>query len=399
MNKVFKIIALSLLSFVSFTGSIICGLYSGVYLKRESSEGVKYLIDNECEKQDCGNAIFASVSFDNTEENRNKIIDHKNKFNEVLNNQLSLAEFNCEINISNKLNISNINIVETEYYSTNYDSMHIYSHYTWYYYNEDINNVYISSTLEKKIRTELKISDIKGLDILINVNNIQKELKIGGAYYSNFYPTIKGLGSRGDGIVSSLGETIFIHPEIINEFNPSKAVAMFSLSSSNNGKKYIDLKKTCIANKFEFDFYKNPLENSTLINDIKTIENYFSSSKRTSVSIVLVFGVFATLFVFLFAFSLLLNIVDMKSLGHIRENIITFALLIFILLITFGSLLIFMKKSFLVSEIVKIPFLNVASIIFILISTLIAICFLSIRQRHVLSILLSEKEVNSEFDY
>ena len=398
MNKILKIVIFSVLSLATFCGSIFCGLYSGVYLKKESSEGIKYLIDKECEKQDCGNAIFASVSFDYSEDNLKKIDNSKQNFNEVLNNQLSLAEYNCTIDISGST-FSEISIMETEYYSESYDSMHIYSHYSWYYFNEDINNVYVSSTFENKIKSELKVKDIKGLEITIKVNGAEKVLSIGGAYYSNFYPSITGLGARGDGVVASFGEMIFVHPEVITEFKPSKGIAMFSSGSSNNGRKYIDLKKETNLNGFEFEFYKQPLADSTLVDDIKIIENYFSSGKRIFASIALVFGALSLTVSFVFVFSILIKTIDLKSLGIIKETIFTFGLILSPLLISFITLFVFKKKTFFVSEVVKIPFLSTISIIFILISTLVPVLYLAIKQKHIIRKLFAEKEGNSEFDY
>lgn len=397
-SKKRKIIVISILTFFSFLSSLICAVFGGVYLHNNPDETISYLFKKECEKQECGSMVFSSIQFENNETNINTINSMKSDFDESLHNQISLAEFNGSIS-NESFELNNVAIVSTDYYDENYDTMHIYSDTKWTAFNESDSAVYITSVLEKQIRSSLRIPSAIGLTINVSANGVTKNLTIKGTFLTDIYPRVKNEGCRGDGLINALGETILVHKNIILDFNPSKAIVMFSSNSSNNGKKYNSLNNSLKETSFQFVKNINPLRDSTLSQDLEASEVYFNTSKNIVAIILFITGTIiftACLSVFLIS---LFRIIKPKNISYKQNAFLTSIIGIGTLLVGALILLVLKGKAFSVTKGVRIQMVNSFSLLLCLIPILTSVIILLIFERKIILFLFKERENNSEFDY
>ena len=393
-----KTIVFASLSILLFSGSLVCSIFCGANFQNNPSNAIKLLIDSECKKVECGEAIFSEVQYINNKETITKINSFKNKFDSPLYNQLSKAEFNAEISAINYFS-SGISIIETKAYDMYYDTLHVYSDTGWIHFDENLDNVYISTTLEKSIINGTGIKSAVGQPIVISVNDVTLSLRIGGTVSTEFYPKIKGRGPRADGIKNAIGETIYMHEETLLKFLPTKAIAMFSSDSPVNGEKYINLKDFANINHFQFEFNLNPLEGSTLANDISSVEAYMRSDSRRTVAIILLLSAIILTVSFFASFVIFLKNINLKDDQSKRCNVLT-AIIYGVLLVTsLMILLIFKFNPIIIQSYIKIPMINSMSIIMIAIILLLVVAFFSIRQRRTVAQLFKEKKDNSEIEY
>ena len=399
-KKIIKVISSSILSALCFIGSMTSSIFAGKFLYNKFSDNIKKLIDDECYRIDCGYAIYSEIEYEYSNKNISTINNAKKQFDEVLNNQLSKAETEVTISCLDYTSTNNI-IMETKSYDTHYDSMHIYSNTTWYYYDENINNVYISLTLESQIIQGTELKHARGQVISITANGITQELTIGGTYLSGTYPHQDTQGkARGDGLLKYVGETILIHEGVLMGFNPSKAFAMFSTDSSNNGEKYEILRETCLKNNFDFNFYINPREGSTLNKDVDIIDNYVAKHKaNVGIAVVLIIALVLLEGSSLFLLHVVLKEIDYKNLDKKRKTIFSILFGVSVLLIIICSLVAFKFISFGVISNIKIPALHTISLVLLLIPVVATIIFYCVTQKELIKKLFGEKPNNSEFDY
>lgn len=393
-----KIIIFSISSLVLFCASIVCGIFAGVYLQDDSASAYSSLITKECKKQDCGSAIFSSIEFENTEENLNQIGSMKETFDEKLHNQLSLAETNASISIST-FQQDSFSLIATDYYDTNYDTMHIYSGTGWDTFRDSDSVIYITSVLERQIRTRVGSDTVLGQKIRITANGITKKLTIGGTYLTDIYPRITDIGCRGDGLINATGETILIHESILKEFKPTKAIAMYSYDSSNNGKKYDELTKAIKEHSFKYQININPLDGSTLAADLEKVSEYFDSSTNLILAIILLIltiiltgGLTATLII-------LFKVLKPKKLTKKANIIVTSSIGASIISISGLFVLVLRGHTISVKQGVNLPLINYYSLFILMVPILIAIIILLINEWRILLLLFKEKPDNSEFDY
>ncbi len=384
------------LSILSYCGSLVCAVFSGSYFQSNPSQALTKLIDDECSKQNCGEALFGTVNYYN-EGNISNVNSAKASFDEILYNQLSKAEFNAKISCLNYIG-ENITILESNYYDSNYDTMHIYSSSTWKYFKENNDVVYISSELEELIMDGTGAKSASGQKITILVNGVTKTLTIGGTYLTGIYPKNTGYRCRGDGLKKAFGESIIMHEDSLLQFKPTKAISMFSTGSSNNGNKYSYLKNFSYKNNFAFDFNYNAIEGSTLNNDISAIENYYLSNNRITMAILLLFLSIILTVVFYITFPDVLKNINLRDECKKRNNVITGLISLSIILISAIIFIIFKFSPLKIGN-AEIPMINLISTIIAGVITLAALVYILFRQKRIVVSLFKEKENNSEFNY
>lgn len=397
MNKPTKVALFSLSTFIAIISSLLCAIFSSMSFSNNEEEAISALIEDELKKQDKGNAIYSMIDFPYSDENIELINNEKKAFDQILYSIMSKAETDVSATVDS-LKINNITLLETTTYNNEYNDMHIYSGIRWYYFNEEIDRVFISSTLEKKLIEGTSLQNAKGLKINISANGVSKLLTIGGAFSNGLYPQYTGLAARGDSLQSAVGETIFIHPEILMDFAPSKAICMFAQGSINNGQKLINIRNLCQNYNFSLTNNLDPMKDSTFSSDIKSLEKTYHSSGKIILRISLILVLFLLQPPLIYTLRLLTKEIDYCKKENIK-NILSSLIVDFVLILIFVLFIILAKKITIpINGFVKAPLLSKSTFLLCLIPAVSSFVYLIILKKKYLLLLFKEKENNSIFD-
>lgn len=382
--KNFSILFLSL---IAFLGSIFCCLYMGSTIQTLNRTNRIDNFINSLAKEREGEAVFADM--DITGISSDAISDVSTSFFERYNNKLSQSVFHTSISVGEDYNVSDINMMECEAVDQYYNDMYLYTNNDWR--NLNSNCVFISISLDAKIKSEKKLTTSVGETIKVNVNNVEKEMKIVGVYVEKIdgYHNHFCLGKL---IKECYGETIFVANSTIKQFKPSRVIAMFSYNAFNNGSKYSMLE--------DFAFQNNKFINHDFDED-KDVFNNWQIASSTQLSpetiTVLVFSILLTISNALLVCVLISWSKDICANGSIKLKIIFESISYFCIIVIPLISTIVLKDKFWSLTSLKTPIINKSSVCSIALLSIVLLFYFAFKNRVLINKLLIHKN-NSELN-
>lgn len=246
-----NILLIVLLFFFEF--GALC--FSGVSLSFVTRKGTsEQIITTECKTRESG-SVFATIDYVGTLE-EDRFNAEKEGFDNYAGNVLQKATTGITFtidSISDKAMLINTGELINEYYNEYY----MYSDSKWNDVTEKENGIVIPQSIAREIVGSTAFHQCVGKKAHISNGLGTIEVEITGYYYET--TSLKGKDQRGYQMNKTYDHPIFVNPKILETFKSNCIFAMFTSTSTNNGKKYIQLEKLAefLNSTVQMDFSKN----------------------------------------------------------------------------------------------------------------------------------------------